>query len=154
MKYSVKHELFLLSHAKDVCICACVIFSVHLGGISHRCMHSSCSENSSSRVIYYPNSPVITAVFVLNTPPTLLQPEQPCPPLANSTTSLGHTVCCSHQDPGAPLFFFIIYAFLQIYLCQPLVQKTRKVRLWVSTVEQWNQSCKNFHFRSICGGNF
>lgn len=106
MKYSVKHELFLLSHAKDVCICACVIFSVHLGGISHRCMHSSCSENSSSRVIYYPNSPVITAVFVLNTPPTLLQPEQPCPPLANSTTSLGHTVCCSHQDPGAPLFFF------------------------------------------------
>lgn len=79
MPLNFKCYLCLLScgHTQDVCICECVTLSVHLGGISHRCVHSSCSETSSSGVIYYPHSCYHCCVCTEH-PPLLLQ--RPSPP--------------------------------------------------------------------------
>lgn len=102
------------SRSEDVCICACVTFSVHLGGIIHRCMHSSCSETCSSGVIYYPDSLVITVVFVLNPPPSSRSQSLPQSGLLLSSGSWSFS-------------FYIIYALLQVHLCQSLEAKTQRL---------------------------
>lgn len=114
--------MFLLfwSRSEDVCICACVTFPVHLGGISHRCMHSSRLETCSSRVIYYPNSLAITVVFVLN------------PPVQEPVSATERLLLSSGSWSSS---FFIIYALLQVHLCQSLEAKTQKL---VFEYPPWN----------------
>lgn len=110
---------------------ACVTDSIHVGDISHRCMHSSCLEAFTSWVIYNPRFFVITVVFVLNTPLSLSGTlpsldSSPVLPSPNPGASLSHRgVCCSHQDPGA-LVFYELYSS-SVYLCQSLEAKTQKV---------------------------
>lgn len=102
-----------------------------MGDISHRCMHSSCLEAFTSWVIYNPRFFVITVVFVLNTPLSLSGTlpsldSSPVLPSPNPGASLSHRgVCCSHQDPGA-LVFYELYSS-SVYLCQSLEAKTQKV---------------------------
>lgn len=109
---------------------ACITDSIHVGDISHRCMHSSCLEAFTSWVIYNPRF-FITVVFVLNTPLSLSGTlpsldSSPVLPSPNPGASLSHRgVCCSHQDPGA-LVFYELYSS-SVYLCQSLEAKTQKV---------------------------
>lgn len=105
----------------------CVSCPVHLGRISHGHMHGFCSE--SSRVIYYPTSPVITAVFEPNIRLLFfLLLQRPSSPTG---------VCCSHQDPGA-LFLYTIYIY--------------KTHFSETTAEQWMNSCNNYCYLSILSG--
>lgn len=52
-------------------------------------------------------TPLLSLLCLYWTPPRLSSSlNNPVLPSPTPGTSLGHTICCSHQDPGAPLFFF------------------------------------------------
>lgn len=136
----------------EVCICAS---SVHLGGISHRCMHSSCSETSSPRVIYYPNSPVITVVYT-DHPPLLLQRPSPpkCPPHLpplfglqpeQSSSSLARSRSQSWLQSGLLLssgpwsFSFYNLCFSTCLSLSAFGSKNSNTCLCISTMEQWKR---------------